>query len=198
MTKNELRDLIRGTVKKKLTTSSSKVDLDKSNNIVSFDSGKFPILEKFPTLKEILIDLLTNQYELFVKEILWTAPRPTTLKIILNNSQDFYLIHTERSWEAKIEGKKYYLNNLPEEERAAESLSRILSYAWKDEPDKEPSTGGEEASTPNSSSSSSSFPSGGGESFPPAEELADEAPIGETPPTDEPTEEAPPEIPAEV
>jgi hypothetical protein len=35
----------------------------------------------------------------------------------------------ERSWVAQIEGKKYYLLNLSEEERAIEALARILRYA---------------------------------------------------------------------
>ena len=33
-----------------------------------------------------------------------------------------------RSWVAQIEGKKYYLLNLPEEERAVEAIARILRY----------------------------------------------------------------------
>jgi len=61
-------------------------------------------------------------------DIQWVAPRPTTFRIILGNSETFYLIYTERSWIAKIEGKKYYLLNLSEEESAAESIARILSY----------------------------------------------------------------------
>jgi hypothetical protein len=33
-----------------------------------------------------------------------------------------------RSWIAQVEGKKYYLLNLPEEERAVEAIARILRY----------------------------------------------------------------------
>jgi len=137
MTKAEFREKISKLVKQAYKPSS-KVDLDKTNAQVSFDAGKFPILLRFPDLKRILIDLLTDQYEAFIQEIQWTAPRPTTLKIILNNGQSFYLIHTDKTWEAKVEGKKYYLLNLSEEERAAESIARILSYAWASEPEKEP------------------------------------------------------------
>ena len=36
--------------------------------------------------------------------------------------------YNERSWVAKVEGKKYYLLNLDEEERAAKSVGRILQY----------------------------------------------------------------------
>jgi hypothetical protein len=33
-----------------------------------------------------------------------------------------------RSWIAQVEGKKYYLLNLDEEEMAAKAVSRILAY----------------------------------------------------------------------
>jgi hypothetical protein len=36
----------------------------------------------------------------------------------------FYFIYTERSWIAQVEGKKYYLLNLNEEEQASESIAR--------------------------------------------------------------------------
>jgi hypothetical protein len=45
----------------------------------------------------------------------------------------FYLIYGKRSWIAQVEGKKYYLLNLPEEERAAQSIANILRYGAKEE-----------------------------------------------------------------
>jgi len=90
-------------------------------------------LTKFPELKEILIDLLTNEFDKFLSSIDWVAPRPTTFRINLKNNQEFYLMFGKRSWIAQVEGKKYYLLNLPEEERAAEAISRILRYGMKTE-----------------------------------------------------------------
>ena len=90
-------------------------------------------LTKFPELKEILIDLLTDEFDKFLSSIDWVAPRPTTFRINLKNNQEFYLIFGKRSWIAQVEGKKYYLLNLPEEERAAEAVSRILRYGMKTE-----------------------------------------------------------------
>ena len=90
-------------------------------------------LTKFPELKEILIDLLTDEFDKFLSSIDWVAPRPTTFRINLKNNQEFYLMFGKRSWIAQIEGKKYYLLNLPEEERAAEAISRILRYGIKTE-----------------------------------------------------------------
>jgi hypothetical protein len=89
-------------------------------------------LTKFPELKKILIDLLTNEFDMFLSSIDWVAPRPTTFRINLKNNQDFYLMYGKRSWIAQVEGKKYYLLNLPEEERAAEAISRILRYGAKE------------------------------------------------------------------
>jgi len=90
-------------------------------------------LTKFPELKRVLIDLLTTEFDSFLSSIDWVAPRPTTFRINLKNNQDFYLIYGKRSWIAQVEGKKYYLMNLPEEERAAEAISRILRYGAKTE-----------------------------------------------------------------
>ena len=90
--------------------------------------GKNAIINKFPTLKEILSDLMTPQYNLFIEKIMWVAPRPTTFRINLINEQYFFLIFSDRSWIAQIEGKKYYLLNLKEEESAIEAIARILMY----------------------------------------------------------------------
>ena len=85
-------------------------------------------LTKFPELKKVIVDLLTPEYDSFVASIDWVAPRPSTFRINLQNGQLFYLIYGKRSWIAQVEGKKYYLLNLPEEERAAMSIANILRY----------------------------------------------------------------------
>ena len=85
-------------------------------------------LTKFPELKAVIVDLLTHEFDNFIASIDWVAPRPTTFRINLKNDFNFYLIYTKRSWIAQVEGKKYYLLNLPEEERAIEAIARILRY----------------------------------------------------------------------
>jgi hypothetical protein len=92
-------------------------------------------LTKFPELKAVIIDLLTSDFDSFLSSIDWVAPRPTTFRINLKNDQNFYLIWSTRSWIAQIEGKKYYLLNLPEEQRAAEAIARILRYGAKEDID---------------------------------------------------------------
>jgi hypothetical protein len=125
MTQNELREKIKSLVQQ--TYKKKTIDLDMGGE-VSLDASKFPVLTKFPKLKEVIVNLLTTQYEIFMKEIQWVAPKPTTFRIILGNDESFLLIYTERSWIAQVEGKKYYLLNLSEEEQATESISRLLSY----------------------------------------------------------------------
>jgi hypothetical protein len=98
------------------------------------DAVKYDELTKFPELKTVLIDLLTSDFDNFLSSIDWVSPRPTTFRINLKNDQEFYLIYGKRSWIAQVEGKKYYLLNLPEEQRAAEAISRILRYGIKQEP----------------------------------------------------------------
>jgi len=113
MTKAELREKIKAMAQ---------------NAYAEIKGGKVTIVNKFPTLKDVLSDLMTSQYNLFIDDILWVAPRPTTFRINLINGQYFFLIFDNRSWLAQIEGKKYYLLNLPEEENAAEAIARILKY----------------------------------------------------------------------
>jgi len=125
MKKSELRDKIKSLVQQ--TYKSKSIDLDNGEGI-TLDAAKFPVLVKFPKLKDVIVDLLTDQYEIFMTAIEWVAPRPTTFRIVLGNNENFLLIYTERSWIAQVEGKKYYLLNLSEEEMAAESISRLLAY----------------------------------------------------------------------
>jgi hypothetical protein len=49
------------------------------------------------------------------------------------NGESFFLHYTPRSWVATIEGKKYYLASIGEEEQAVQTLARILSYGQKAE-----------------------------------------------------------------
>lgn len=94
---------------------------------------------KFPQLKRVIVDLLTHEFDNFIASIDWVAPKPTTFRINLKNDFNFYLIFTRTSWIAQIEGKKYYLLNLPEEERAIDAIARILRYGA-------PNTGSSEGS----------------------------------------------------
>jgi hypothetical protein len=128
MTQDELKEKIKILVKKVYKPVDTQ-----TQDTVTLDAPKFPVLEKFPTLKEIIVNLLTDQYELFITDIQWVAPKPTTFRVILGNGETFMLTYSPRSWIAQIEGKKYYLLNLSEEESATEAIARILSYGMQEE-----------------------------------------------------------------
>ena len=135
-----------------------------SKRITPEEAVQYDELTKFPELKAVIVDLLTPEYDNFVASIDWVAPRPSTFRINLKNDQIFYLIYGKRSFIAQIEGKKYYLLNLPEEQHAAESIARILRYGVKVEEGEEGGEGFE--------------PEAGGET-PPEEPATEETPIEE-------------------
>ena len=174
MTRDELAGKIKSLVKQVYSkVKSPKIDLDNPPATVSLDTTRFPVLVKFPTLKDTIVSLLTDQYDLFIKDIEWVAPRPTTFRIILTNDQVFYLTYTDRSWIGKVEGKKYYLLNISEEQNCIESIARILSYGAKETPAKEEVAPSEPA----------------------PETPAPETPAPETPSPEAPAEETPEETP---
>jgi len=100
-------------------------------NKVNSKALEYDELTKFPELKDIIVKLLTSDFDSFLSSIDWVAPRPTTFRINLKNNKEFYLIWMNLSWIAQIEGKKYYLLNFPDEQRAADAIAKILRYGEK-------------------------------------------------------------------
>lgn len=99
-----------------------------AEKIVSFeDDPKGYILQKYPSLKGTLEDLMTNSFDEYITGIYVMAPKPTTFKILLHNGQHFFLIYAKDSYIAKISGKKYYLLNLGEEEYAIKAIADLLT-----------------------------------------------------------------------
>ena len=118
MTKAELREKIRA-LALQVVGEKSKAD----DAALAYDE-----LTKFPELKDVIVDLLTHEFDSFLEDIQWVAPKPTTFRIILLNGQSFLLTYSPRSWVAQVEGKKYYLLNLDEEEYCCQAIARILQY----------------------------------------------------------------------
>ncbi len=129
MTKDELKEKIKVLVKQVYKPKTLT-----AQDTISLDAPKFPVLEKFPSLKEVIINLLTDQYELFITDIQWVAPKPTTFRVNLRNDQFFFLTKADDSWIAQVEGKKYYLQTLSDRQRAQEAITSILKYG---KPEKE-------------------------------------------------------------
>jgi hypothetical protein len=121
-TKKELEDHIRGRVRQildKTDTSAYQGDPDSPMNVM---------LARFPELRQTLEKLLTFQFRLFVDDIQWVAPKPTTFKVILPNNQSFTLIWNTKDFLVKIAGMKYDMLTLQERERAVKALSELLQY----------------------------------------------------------------------
>jgi len=121
MTASELKEKIKVLVKKVYKEKGKGEDA-----AIAYDE-----LVKFPELKEVIMDLLTVDFDKFLESVDWIAPRPSSFRVNLLNGENFVLIFDTRSWIAKVEGKKYYLLNLDEEEMAAKAIGRILSFGGK-------------------------------------------------------------------
>lgn len=116
MNSEGLKTLIKKTIIKKM----------KKEGINKYQEYK--VLNEVPNLTPILIDLMSEQFSLFVRDIHWVSPKPPTFRIILENGFSFYLSDLQRSWVAEVEGKQYYLLNLGEEEQATQAITRVLKY----------------------------------------------------------------------
>jgi hypothetical protein len=123
LNKHQLRSLIKKTIVGKL----QRQGINKYK--------EYKVLNHVPDLISILTDLMSSRFDLFVKDIEWVSPKPPTFRVILENDQYFYLSDLARSWVAEIQGKRYYLLNLGEEEMAVSAISRILRYGKPVNPD---------------------------------------------------------------
>ena len=118
ITVGQFKELIKTMIKQKL-----------ANKQIEFaGKGEQAIPKKFPTVEETLIKLMTDQYPVFVEDIWWVAPRPTTFRIKLKNGESFFMAKNDLDWTIQVQGKKYQLPSLDAEQRAAESISDILKY----------------------------------------------------------------------
>src|SRR6056300_845252 len=87
------------------------------------------ILAKFPTVKQALIKLQTEDFKEFVETIDWISPRPTSFRINLKNGQDYILKWTGKTFEAQILGKRYLLSNIAEYQQALDKLAILYKEA---------------------------------------------------------------------
>jgi hypothetical protein len=86
------------------------------------------ILSKYEGLRKTLVYLMTPSFEEYITGIYVVAPKPTTFKIVLHNSQVFFLQFMGKAYEATVQGKKYYLMTIGEKERCMVAISRLLRF----------------------------------------------------------------------
>ena len=84
------------------------------------------ILGKFPTLKRQLVALLSEEFEEFIDEVKWIAPKPSTFQVVLQNGKKFFLKWNGAGFEAQIAGKQYALNYVSEFQQALDKLNELL------------------------------------------------------------------------
>ena len=118
ITVGEFKQLVRSMVQAKL----------KNKQIEFAGKGEKSIPNKFPTVEDTLVKLMTEQYPVFVEDIWWVAPKPTTFRIKLKNGESFFMAKNDLDWTIQVQGKKYKLPSLDAEQRAAESIADILKY----------------------------------------------------------------------
>lgn len=87
------------------------------------------ILGKFPTLKKTLVNLMTSEYDEFVEDVKWIAPKPSTFEVVLKNGQSFFLKWLGKDFQAQIEGKKYMISSVDDFQQALDKLNNILKYS---------------------------------------------------------------------
>ena len=172
MNKKELRDII----------FEAYVEVLREQE--ALETGTEELLRKFPTLHRTMVNLMTREFENFIEDIQWVAPKPTTFKVVLKNDQVFFLKWTGKGFEAQIGGKRYFLNNTPEFQQAADKLSEFLKYT--------PVQGDSGEEFTDTGASDAGFEGGGGGDFPGeegGEELGGEEEGGEEVEFEEPGEE---------
>ena len=129
------------------------------------------ILGKFPTVKKALTSLFTSEFPEFVTDVRWVVPKPSTFAIDLKNGQSFNIKWMGKGFEAQIEGKKYYLDTLPEYQQALDKINDLLKNG--------PITQGEEPGGEEFGNEPAPAGGGGGGDFPGGEAGGGEEPAPE-------------------
>jgi len=114
------------------------------------------LIYRFPGLKKSIEELMSPSFGRFITAVDLIAPKPTTFKVTLINGYDYNITYLKKdTYQAKIAGKKYFLLNLGESERAAQAIADLLDLSPSIKEGEEPSpsappaeTGGGGGSTP--------------------------------------------------
>jgi len=88
------------------------------------------LIYRFPGLKKSIEELMSPSFGRFITAVDLVAPKPTTFKVTLINGYDYNITYLKKdTWQAKVAGKKYYLLNIGESERAAQAIADLLDLS---------------------------------------------------------------------
>ena len=89
------------------------------------------LIYRFPGLKKTLEELMSPAFGRYISNVGIVAPKPTTFKVDLINSQIFYIYYLGKGeFMIKIAGRKYYPTNLGELERASDAITALLELNY--------------------------------------------------------------------
>ncbi len=118
------------------------------------------LLNKFPTLKDVILDLHTRDYPEFVESIDWISPRPSAFRVNLTNGQYYILKWTGKQFEAQVQGKKYMLGSVADFQQALDKLSQLYKEAPYEKSEEELEEPGADFGGGSSGGGGGSFPGG--------------------------------------
>jgi len=118
MNKQEIRQLLEEVYFEVLEENLLKEDTLKTSTQM--------ILGKFPTLRDTIEKLLTKEYDHFIDEIHWVSPKPSTFKVQFKSGQSFILKWLGKGFQAQVEGKRFFLNNVSEYQSALDRINELL------------------------------------------------------------------------
>jgi hypothetical protein len=110
------------------TQPEEEPNIDASEETILEDATD-QILTKFPTLRQAIIKLQTEDFKEFVDTIDWISPRPTSFRVNLKNGQDYILKWTGKTFQAEIMGKRYLLSNIADYQQALDKLAILYKEA---------------------------------------------------------------------
>jgi hypothetical protein len=86
------------------------------------------ILKKYDNLKQVLINLMSENFKELLTGIYIIAYKPSTFKIVLHNGQYFFLTFMGKAYQATIAGKNYFLMTLDQQQASMMAITRLLRF----------------------------------------------------------------------
>ena len=140
LTEQKLRQAIKQYIGKLITEQENEF-----RGMDEMPSDDSEMISRFPKLKDALMSLMGNDYQAFISDIKYVAPKPTTFQIDLGD-EHFNLMWAgnKMGFVCEVQGKKYYLVYLNEKEQAIKAINRLLRLGTTTPDESEAEEGGDE------------------------------------------------------